>query len=166
MRTGNKPRKIRKLKDFSNGDKKTQRIIMVCSIIAGFLLWALISSIPSIKDVPCKPGSGVACAPFRIGRRRKVLEGPRHIAAKSIHRFRTGVCLRYPRSVLNGLVFQSETDHRALGSVLQDDTADRAHTACNTRDGTRRKNLSIRSYSSPPSLLWSSPSIRESKRSI
>lgn len=56
MRTGNKPRKIRKLKDFSNGDKKTQRIIMVCSIIAGFLLWALISSIPSIKTFLASPG--------------------------------------------------------------------------------------------------------------
>lgn len=55
MRTGNKPRKVRKLKDFGEGNKKNQRIITLISIIGGFALWTLISSIPSINTFLAGP---------------------------------------------------------------------------------------------------------------
>ena len=43
------PKKMRKLKDFSDGNKKTRLILMTISIIGGFLLWYLITLIPTIN---------------------------------------------------------------------------------------------------------------------
>lgn len=53
----NKPDQVkqRKLKDFSEGSKTTQTIIMICSIVGGFLLWWLIASIPSIHTFLATP---------------------------------------------------------------------------------------------------------------
>ena len=47
--------KQRKLKDFSEGNKTTQTIITVCSIIGGFLIWHLIASIPSVHTFLSTP---------------------------------------------------------------------------------------------------------------
>ena len=58
MSTENKqPKEIkqRKLKDFSEGNKTTQTIITVCSIIGGFVLWHLIASVPSIHTFLSTP---------------------------------------------------------------------------------------------------------------
>jgi NitT/TauT family transport system permease protein len=50
-----KPKKMRKLKDFSDGKKSTRAILMVSSIFAGFLFWNLITLIPSINTFLASP---------------------------------------------------------------------------------------------------------------
>ena len=50
-----KPKKARKLKDFSEGNKTTRNIITVCSILFGFLIWSLLASIPSIGTFLASP---------------------------------------------------------------------------------------------------------------
>ncbi len=50
-----KPQKTRKLKDFSDGKKSTRTMLMVLSIIAGFLLWYLITLMPSINTFLASP---------------------------------------------------------------------------------------------------------------
>ncbi|MBN2851384.1 MAG: ABC transporter permease [Clostridia bacterium] len=49
------PRKSRKLKDFGDGPKKTQRLITAVSIISGILLWFIITKIPSINTFLASP---------------------------------------------------------------------------------------------------------------
>ena len=49
------PKKMRKLKDFSDGNKKTRLILMTISIIGGFLLWYLITLIPTINTFLASP---------------------------------------------------------------------------------------------------------------
>lgn len=47
--------KPRKLKDFSDGNQRTRMILMTASIICGFLLWYLITLIPSINTFLASP---------------------------------------------------------------------------------------------------------------
>ncbi len=49
------PRKKRKLKDFSDGDPQIRFTLMVISIIGGFLLWFLITLIPTINTFLASP---------------------------------------------------------------------------------------------------------------
>ncbi len=49
------PKKMRKLKDFSDGNKRTRLILMTVSIIGGFLLWFLITLIPTINTFLASP---------------------------------------------------------------------------------------------------------------
>ena len=49
------PRKKRKLKDFSDGDPQIRYTLMVISIIGGFLLWFLITLIPTINTFLASP---------------------------------------------------------------------------------------------------------------
>lgn len=48
-------KKARKLKDFSDGTKKVRYTLMVISIIGGFLLWAMITMIPTINTFLASP---------------------------------------------------------------------------------------------------------------
>lgn len=50
-----KKRKSRKLKDFSDGKLSTRRIIRSCSIVIGFLVWYLLTLIPSINTFLASP---------------------------------------------------------------------------------------------------------------
>ncbi len=49
------PKKKRKLKDFSDGDPQIRFTLMVISIIGGFLLWFLITLIPTINTFLASP---------------------------------------------------------------------------------------------------------------
>ncbi len=49
------PQKKRKLKDFSDGDPKTRMILMIVSIIGGFIIWYLMTLIPSINTFLASP---------------------------------------------------------------------------------------------------------------
>ena len=49
------PKKMRKLKDFSDGNKKTRLTLMTISIIGGFILWYLITLIPTINTFLASP---------------------------------------------------------------------------------------------------------------
>lgn len=54
-KTANRPQKIRKLKDFSDGSKQSRYILMTISIIGGFLIWFLITLIPTINTFLASP---------------------------------------------------------------------------------------------------------------
>jgi len=47
--------KARKLKDFSDGSKRYRYTLMIVSIIGGFMLWALITMIPTINTFLASP---------------------------------------------------------------------------------------------------------------
>lgn len=53
-------KKIRKLKDFSDGPPRTRYILMTVSIISGFFLWYLITLIPTINTFLASPKQVVA----------------------------------------------------------------------------------------------------------
>jgi NitT/TauT family transport system permease protein len=46
---------MRKLKDFSDGSKRTKTILTVVSIVAGFLIWYLMTLVPSINTFLASP---------------------------------------------------------------------------------------------------------------
>lgn len=48
-------KKARKLKDFSDGSKQMRAALMIISIIAGFILWYIITLIPSINTFLASP---------------------------------------------------------------------------------------------------------------
>ncbi len=50
-----KPKKARKLKDFSDGNKQIRYTLMILSIIGGFLLWYCITLLPSINTFLASP---------------------------------------------------------------------------------------------------------------
>jgi len=54
-KTESRPQKIRKLKDFSDGSKQSRYILMTISIIGGFLIWFLITLIPTINTFLASP---------------------------------------------------------------------------------------------------------------
>jgi NitT/TauT family transport system permease protein len=51
----NKPRKPRKLKDFSDGSKRTRALLMTASIVGGVLLWYFVTLIPTINTFLASP---------------------------------------------------------------------------------------------------------------
>ena len=48
-------KKKRKLKDFGDGNPKTRMMLMVISIIGGFLIWYLMTLVPSINTFLASP---------------------------------------------------------------------------------------------------------------
>lgn len=50
-----KPKKMRKLKDFSDGSPRRRTILMCISIVAGFFLWFLITLSPTINTFLASP---------------------------------------------------------------------------------------------------------------
>ena len=54
-KTESRPQKIRKIKDFSDGSKQSRYILMTISIIGGFLIWFLITLIPTINTFLASP---------------------------------------------------------------------------------------------------------------
>ena len=56
MENGNLPKKkLRKLKDFSDGSMRRRVLLTILSLVAGFFLWYLITLIPSIKTFLASP---------------------------------------------------------------------------------------------------------------
>jgi NitT/TauT family transport system permease protein len=50
-----KPKKPRKLKDFSDGSKRTRTILMTASIVSGIVFWYLITLMPTINTFLASP---------------------------------------------------------------------------------------------------------------